>query len=317
MPWTPLSSPSTTWQQVAPGAGSTLTLLDLISAQAAAAEAAAAAASLSASEIVTLSSVVAGQVSAAEGSAEAAAASALAAQTLATQVAGALAVVEGLTGVVAAVPDTVVKRDASANVFAAGFVGVGSGLTGLDANALASGTVPSARISQASVIQHQAALSINPSQIPAGQFAGNGQTYAVAKTTGTTAAISQKFGGAGAAPHVEFATSGVARGFLGAPAADGDLVAGAVVGDLVLRQATGTFRVSLDGGGSSSLDVSATLVNTTSVRINDGGFIKIARVTTTQKNALPSPVGGQLVYDTTLNALSVYDGTSWRTLTMS
>jgi hypothetical protein len=180
-----------------------LTLLDLISAQAAAAEAAAAAASLSASEIVTLSSVVAGQVSAAEGSAEAAEAAAMTAQTLATQVAGALVAAEGLAGVV------------------------------------------------------------------------------------------------------------------GVAAANGDLVVGSSVGDLVLHPAGGAVRVSLDGGLSSSMDVTATFVNLTSVRVNDGGFIKVARVTTTQKNALASPVGGQLVYDTTLNALSVYDGTSWRTLTMS
>lgn len=35
------------------------------------------------------------------------------------------------------------------------------------------------------------------------------------------------------------------------------------------------------------------------------------RVTTVQKNAIPSPVEGMTVYDSDLNALQFYDGTSW------
>ena len=46
-----------------------------------------------------------------------------------------------------------------------GFSGSGEQLTNLNASQLSSGTVPSARISQASVTQHQAALSITESQI--------------------------------------------------------------------------------------------------------------------------------------------------------
>lgn len=35
------------------------------------------------------------------------------------------------------------------------------------------------------------------------------------------------------------------------------------------------------------------------------------RMTTTQKNAIASPVAGMVVYDTTVNTLSLYNGTSW------
>jgi len=41
------------------------------------------------------------------------------------------------------------------------------------------------------------------------------------------------------------------------------------------------------------------------------GFLP-PRVTTTQKNAIPSPVAGLLVYDTTLNKMCFYDSTIWQ-----
>jgi hypothetical protein len=34
-------------------------------------------------------------------------------------------------------------------------------------------------------------------------------------------------------------------------------------------------------------------------------------MTTTQKNAIASPAAGLMVYDTTLNVISYYNGTSW------
>jgi hypothetical protein len=43
------------------------------------------------------------------------------------------------------------------------------------------------------------------------------------------------------------------------------------------------------------------------------GFLP-PRMTTTQKNAIASPATGLLVYDTTLNLISVYNGTTWITL---
>ena len=43
------------------------------------------------------------------------------------------------------------------------------------------------------------------------------------------------------------------------------------------------------------------------------GFLP-PRMTTTQKNAIASPAAGLMVYDTTLNLISVYNGTTWITL---
>jgi hypothetical protein len=43
------------------------------------------------------------------------------------------------------------------------------------------------------------------------------------------------------------------------------------------------------------------------------GFLP-PRMTTTQKNAIASPATGLMVYDTTLNLISVYNGTTWITL---
>lgn len=39
------------------------------------------------------------------------------------------------------------------------------------------------------------------------------------------------------------------------------------------------------------------------------------RMTTTQKNAIPSPTSGMMVYDSTLNKLCVYGASSWETIT--
>lgn len=39
------------------------------------------------------------------------------------------------------------------------------------------------------------------------------------------------------------------------------------------------------------------------------------RMTTTQKNAIATPSAGMVVYDTTLNKLSVYTGAAWETVT--
>jgi hypothetical protein len=39
------------------------------------------------------------------------------------------------------------------------------------------------------------------------------------------------------------------------------------------------------------------------------------RVTTTQKGNIASPTAGMVVYDSTLNKLSVYTGAAWETVT--
>lgn len=46
------------------------------------------------------------------------------------------------------------------------------------------------------------------------------------------------------------------------------------------------------------------------------GFLP-TRMTTTQKDAISAPAEGLIVYDLTLHALCVYDGSAWKTITAS
>jgi hypothetical protein len=70
---------------------------------------------------------------------------------------------------------------------------------------------------------------------------------------------------------------------------------------------TGNFI--LQNGGTFTDIASARLaVNSTTQ-----GFLP-PRMTTTQKNAIASPATGLMVYDTTLNLISVYNGTMWISL---
>src|ERR1017187_1963160 len=63
---------------------------------------------------------------------------------------------------------------------------------------------------------------------------------------------------------------------------------------------------TLKVGDSAPIDPSATL----EVKSSTGAFL-VPRMTTTQKNAIPSPTNGDMVYDTTLNAFSAYQQGSW------
>jgi hypothetical protein len=76
----------------------------------------------------------------------------------------------------------------------------------------------------------------------------------------------------------------------------------------------GGIVLQKDGGwvsiGSSSNFNDATILALTSTT---KGFLP-PRMTTTQKNAIASPTAGLMVYDTTLNLISVYNGTTWITL---
>jgi len=72
-----------------------------------------------------------------------------------------------------------------------------------------------------------------------------------------------------------------------------------------LNNSTRTIGVS-DSGPSPTLDASAILTLGSTTR----GFLP-PRMTTTQKNAIASPVAGLMVYDTTLNVISFYNGTMW------
>jgi hypothetical protein len=60
---------------------------------------------------------------------------------------------------------------------------------------------------------------------------------------------------------------------------------------------------------------SGTTQNSSMIQMNSTtqGFLP-PRMTTTQKNAIATPATGLMVYDTTLNLISVYNGTTWITL---
>jgi hypothetical protein len=72
------------------------------------------------------------------------------------------------------------------------------------------------------------------------------------------------------------------------------------------------YRLRDDGStsfGSTTIAASAMV----DIQSTTKGFLP-PRMTTTQKNAIASPATGLMVYDTTLNLISVYNGTTWTTL---
>jgi hypothetical protein len=70
-----------------------------------------------------------------------------------------------------------------------------------------------------------------------------------------------------------------------------------------------TRNVVVQNGGTFTDTASAQL----SINSTTRGFLP-PRMTTTQKNAIASPATGLMVYDTTLNLISVYNGTMWISL---
>jgi hypothetical protein len=97
------------------------------------------------------------------------------------------------------------------------------------------------------------------------------------------------------------------------------------VGSLDLTSGDGTFRFIRQSGPvtSMTLDASGNLgIGTTSpsasaildVQSTTKG-VRMPNMTTTQKNAISSPVAGLMVFDTTLAKLCVYSGSAWQTIT--
>jgi len=69
-----------------------------------------------------------------------------------------------------------------------------------------------------------------------------------------------------------------------------------------------------DALGGSQMQIGSNLVPVDSAVLDlnstTRGFLP-PRMTTTQKNAIASPATGLQVYDTTLNQMSYYNGTTW------
>ena len=74
-------------------------------------------------------------------------------------------------------------------------------------------------------------------------------------------------------------------------------------------QMTAGQQVHISSAGGITTQTSSVL----QVDSTTKGFLP-PRMTTTQKNAIASPATGLMVYDTTLNLISVYNGTTWITL---
>ena len=70
------------------------------------------------------------------------------------------------------------------------------------------------------------------------------------------------------------------------------------------------FGATGNWGINTTTDVASSLLTMESTT---KGFLP-PRMTTTQKNAIASPATGLMVYDTTLNLISVYNGTTWISL---
>jgi hypothetical protein len=76
----------------------------------------------------------------------------------------------------------------------------------------------------------------------------------------------------------------------------------------IMRIKSSTANISI--GANATPNASAILDITSTTK-----GVLFPRMTTTQKNAISSPATGLVVYDTTLNKLSVYTGAAWETVT--
>jgi hypothetical protein len=85
-----------------------------------------------------------------------------------------------------------------------------------------------------------------------------------------------------------------------------------------LRPASLSSVFSVNTNGNTILSSTGALTDVASSILTINSTTKgvlFPRMTTTQKNAISSPAAGLVVYDTTLNKLSVYTGAAWETVT--
>jgi len=73
-------------------------------------------------------------------------------------------------------------------------------------------------------------------------------------------------------------------------------------------------RLSVTGGGNVLINTTTDVASSKlTIESTTQGFLP-PRMTTTQKNAIATPATGLMVYDTTLNLMALYNGTTWITL---
>ena len=73
-----------------------------------------------------------------------------------------------------------------------------------------------------------------------------------------------------------------------------------------------TVRMTIDGGGSVGIGVASPSASAILQADSTTKGMLPPRMTTTQRDAITSPATGLIVYDTTVNKLSVYNGTTWK-----
>lgn len=107
-------------------------------------------------------------------------------------------------------------------------------------------------------------------------------------------------------------TNGVVSGYV-----DGVVITGTIPTALTFATGTtsATQRVVITSAGlmgiGTGTPASSAIVDVTSTTL---GF-KFPVMTTTQKNAIVSPVAGLVIFDSTLAKLCVYSGSAWQTIT--
>ena len=89
------------------------------------------------------------------------------------------------------------------------------------------------------------------------------------------------------------------------PAANGLIYYNSVAGSVKWYNGSAWKSAVIDGGTATDLSLSNATTGASSA------LVQIPQMTTTQKNALVAPVTGRLLFDTTLQSLYVYNGSSW------
>jgi hypothetical protein len=108
----------------------------------------------------------------------------------------------------------------------------------------------------------------------------------------------------------------------------GNVILGSTSGNVGIGITNPTARLDVRAQGALSTDIAFRVRNSAEtaslIQVNGLGGVEInsttqgflpPRMTTTQKNAIATPVAGLVVYDTTLNKLCVRTASAWETIT--